>query len=80
MGYELWLQADVKGNILWVYNQEHLSYLRDYISAKLRDVDGRHKYSLIANLPQWVKDAKNRDTIVKKLNKLEQQLTKITLK
>ena len=76
MGYELW-QAGVKGNVLWVYNQEHLSYIRDYVSAKLRDVDGRHKYSLIANLPQWIKDAKNRDTVVKKLNKLEQQLSKI---
>ena len=75
-GFDLWLQTDVKDNVLWLYNLEHLTYLRDYVSAKLREDNGRHKYSMITNLPQWMKSSKNRDLIVKKLNKLEEEFIK----
>ncbi|NVK51401.1 MAG: hypothetical protein HWD85_00595 [Flavobacteriaceae bacterium] len=69
-GYDLWLQIEVKNNILWGYNKEHLTYIRTYIEATLREDNSRHKYSLIANLPQWMVLAKNRDSIVKKIDKL----------
>lgn len=77
-GFELWLQATVKSNILWLYNLEHLNYLREYVGAKLREDDGRHKYSMITNLAQWITSAKNRDIIIKKLNKLEIELQRKT--
>lgn len=51
-GFDLWLQVDIKGNVLWLYNLEHLDYLKEYVEAKLREDDGRHKYSMITNLPQ----------------------------
>jgi len=76
LGIALWLQTEVKGKQLWCYNLEHLSYLRDYVAAKVREDHNRHKYSLISNLPGWVKSAKNRKLIVRKLNKLETNLVK----
>lgn len=75
-GMDLWLQTDIKNNILWLYNLEHLRYLKKYISAKLREDDQRHKYSMITNLPQWVKSAKNRDLILKKLERFEKEIIK----
>lgn len=74
-GMELWLQTTIKSNILWVYNLEHLDFLKDYVASKLREDNFRNKYSLITNLPQWIKDAKNRDLIVKRLTKMKESFT-----
>jgi hypothetical protein len=71
-GLDLWLQTNIKSNVLWLYNLEHLEFLKEYVSSKLREDSGRNKYSLITNLPQWIKDAKNRELIVKKLTKLKE--------
>jgi len=75
-GFDLLLQTDIKDNVLWLYNTDHLDYLKEYVEAKLREDNGRHKYSMITNLPQWVKSSKNRDVIVKKLNKLKYEFEK----
>lgn len=75
-GFDLWLQTSIKDNVLWVYNIDHLDYLKEYVEAKLREDDGRHKYSMITNLPQWVKSSKNRDVIIKKLNTLKKDFEK----
>jgi len=72
----LCLQTDIKGKIIWFYNIDHLKYLKDYIASKLREDDGRHKYSLITNLPQWIKSAKNRNLILKKIDRLENEFNK----
>jgi hypothetical protein len=69
-GNDLWLQTNVKKNVLWGYNKAHLDYLKTYIIASLREDNNRHIYSLIANLPQWMIAAKNRDIVVKKIDKL----------
>lgn len=79
-GLDIYLQIAVKNHTLWLYNVKHLQYLRDYVAATLREDDNRHKYSMITNLPQWVKSAKNRDLILKKLHSLEQTYYKISLK
>jgi transcription elongation factor Elf1 len=73
-GLDVFLQIGVKNHTLWLYNSKHLQYVKDYIAASLREDDSRHKYSMITNLPQWIKSAKNRDLILKKLRKLEQTL------
>ncbi|UFH58124.1 hypothetical protein [Sulfurovum mangrovi] len=75
-GLELWLQVPVKDHILWVYNDAHLKYLKEYVSSDLREDDARHKYSLVSNLPQWIKSAKNKNLILKKLDILEEKLIK----
>jgi len=73
-GFELFLQESIKSNILWLYNLEHLKYLETYILANLREGKNRHKYSMITNLPQWIKTAKNRDLILKKIKRMEKKL------
>ena len=73
-GLELWLQITIKDNILWVYNNEHLKYLKEYVASELREDNTRYKYSIVSNLPKWVKLAKNRGLIIKKLNMLEAKL------
>lgn len=70
-GLDIYLQIGVKNHTLWLYNLAHLQYLKDYLSATLREDNHRHKYAMITNLPQWVKSAKNRDLILKKLQNLE---------
>lgn len=75
-GFDLWLQTNIKNNVLWLYNLDHLEYLKEYIESKLREDNSRHKYSMITNLPQWIKSNKNRDTIVKKLNQLKLEFQK----
>ena len=72
-GLALWLQIIVHGETLWLYNLEHLAYLRAYVAASVREAPDRHKYSIITNLPQFVKAAKHRDVIVRKLDALAAQ-------
>ncbi|MFD1553988.1 hypothetical protein DNU06_16970 [Putridiphycobacter roseus] len=79
-GFDLFLQSNIKDNILWLYNLNHLEYLQEYVEAKLRVDDGRHKYSMITNLPQWVKSSKNRDLVIKKLIKMKKDFKKIIQK
>jgi hypothetical protein len=78
-GMEIWMKVEVGNNVLWIYNLEHLDYLRTYVMAKLREDNSRHKYSMITNLPSFIKSAKNRDVILKKINKMEAKLNKSLL-
>lgn len=78
-GFDLWIQTTIKNNVLWLYNLDHLEYLKAYIASKLREDNGRHKYSMITNLPQWIKSSKNREVIVKKLNTLKLECLKKNL-
>lgn len=78
-GLDLWLQINYKDHFLWVYNLEHLQYLKEYVASTLREDNDRHKYSMITNLPQWIKSAKNRDSILKKLNKLQREIEQIKI-
>ncbi len=79
-GMDLWLRTNIKSDLIWLYNIEHLKYLREYVEAKLRTDDKRHKYSMITNLPKFIKSAKNRNEIIKKLNKLEADFEQMIIK
>ena len=72
-GLELWLKTSLKGKTLWAYNAQHLKYLKDFLGASLREDDNRSKYSIVTNLPKWMKSAKNRDLVLKKLRSLEKR-------
>lgn len=67
----LWLTESVKGNILWAYNYEHLSYLKEYISADLREKYGRSGWTMVEKLPAWMTSGKNREAVLKGINKLD---------
>ena len=72
-GLQLWLQTHVGQNVLWAYNFEHLQYLKTYVSAKLREAAEGGKYSLAWKLPNFIKVSKNRDKILKVIDRLERK-------
>jgi hypothetical protein len=60
---------------IWAYNAEHLAALKGYISATLRErTSSAGNKSLFSRLPAWMKTAKNRDSVSKRLAKLEGRL------
>lgn len=66
-GVSLWLQEEIKGNILWAFNYDHLEYLKNYVSAALRERNGM---TVSAKLPQFIKDKKNRTKLLKLIDKM----------
>jgi ribosomal protein S27AE len=75
-GFNLWLRTDCIGNSLWAFNKEHLTFLESYVSAKLRERTkdeelGWRNSSLASRLPKWIKSSKNRDALLKAINKLK---------
>ncbi|GET25862.1 hypothetical protein [Prolixibacter sp. NT017] len=66
-GLSLWLQESIKNEILWAYNYDHLKFLKSYIEADLRESYGM---TLSAKLPKFIKDKKNRDKLLKLIDKM----------
>jgi DNA-directed RNA polymerase subunit RPC12/RpoP len=66
----LWFQADIKGDTFWAYNREHLREIRNYVAAKLRERQTTTHMTMVERLPNFIKVAKNRDTILKVIDKL----------
>jgi len=77
-GLPLWLQTPCCGEILWAFNEEHLSFLESYVTAKQRikfHAQGRIRNGTMASrLPIWIKSAKNRDEVVKGIARLKGML------
>jgi hypothetical protein len=74
-GCALWLQIPCCGNVLWAYNDRHLSDLKSYIGSNLRDGQNRRKWSMVTRLPRWMIIAKNRDAVLNCIKKLEDRVT-----
>jgi hypothetical protein len=70
-GLPFWLQTPCCGHVLWAYNSRHLSFLRHYVSADLREQLVVKNKSLANSLPTWMKTAKNRDAVLKGLDRLD---------
>ncbi|MCH9687135.1 MAG: hypothetical protein K0V04_37210 [Deltaproteobacteria bacterium] len=76
----LWLPTACCGETLWAYNADHLAFLRAYVGAELRgstrsvEVDGWTNRALASRLPRWMKLAKNRATVLRKITELEARL------
>lgn len=66
----LWLQGEVKSNVFWAYNYEHLAYMKKYIEAKIRERHPVHM-TLLAKLPNFIKYAKNREDLLRLIERLE---------
>ncbi|MEL7010718.1 MAG: hypothetical protein AAGM29_19260 [Cyanobacteria bacterium J06588_4] len=75
---ELWLHTEFYGNTLYACTQEHLNLLESYIKADLRerrqDEYGWRNSSLISRLPKWIKSHKNREQLLKAIQKLRKKL------
>lgn len=72
-GLPLWLQADVRGDLFWAYNFEHLSEIKAYVIAKLRERQTTTHTTMVERLPNFIKDSKNRDAIIKVVERLERK-------
>ena len=71
-GAPLWLTADVAGHLVWAYNARHLTVLRAFIAADLRErtpTQGAPR-SMVEELPSWLKDAKHRPEVLRALDRL----------
>ncbi|MGB3345629.1 MAG: hypothetical protein WBA61_17090 [Aequorivita sp.] len=72
-GFDVWYQSDTRFGILWAYNLDHLKVIESYIAEKLRSRNGIpiRNNSMGSRFPQWVKEAKNRDYLLKNITKLK---------
>lgn len=68
---ELWLKASFKNNVFWAYNLSHLEYLEKYISANLREHKDRSHFTLVEKLPKFYHEAKNREALLKIIERLK---------
>ena len=78
-GLQLWLQTSCCGETLWAYNKEHLSRLREYASATLREKRGfaqspRLHWSVFSRLPKWVSASGNHDAVLACMDRLERKV------
>ncbi|WP_226002563.1 hypothetical protein [Paenibacillus sp. BJ-4] len=61
-----------RGKPVWALNRAHLNYLLSYISAELREKPvGGMLRTASHSIPKYIKDAKNRQAILKILQKLQ---------
>ena len=74
LGLELWFLSYFDGKPVWALNREHLAYLIHYLEADLREKPVA-EYPVMrtqaAQLPTFMKTAKNRDRIVKLLRQMQ---------
>lgn len=72
-GFELWFLTSFRSKTIWAINREHLAYMIEYLRADLREKSNEDMSmkSQADHLPTFMKTAKNRDEIVKKLKELQ---------
>lgn len=81
-GLPLWLQRSCcRGNLLWAYNLEHLSFVESFVAATIRERsdavragDGYRRMSMVAKLPSWLKSAEHRDEIPEAVQHLKRSI------
>ncbi|MDX3382159.1 hypothetical protein PV682_11920 [Streptomyces niveiscabiei] len=76
----LWLEAGTRHGTIWAYNLEHLTVLRDFVAAGLREHAPWHEHehrrmTYVARLPAWIKSAKNRAEILRTIDRLRASVT-----
>jgi hypothetical protein len=64
----LWLKVPCCGEVLWAFNDRHLQFLEDFVSASFRET--HYNASMASRLPEWMKLGKNRVEVLKCIEKL----------
>lgn len=72
-GLPLWFQADVRGNLFWACNRGHLDEIKSYVGSALRERQTTTHTTMVERLPKFIKDAKNRETILKAIDRLQRK-------
>ena len=71
-GLPLWYQDSVKGNTIWAYNLRHITEIKNYVRSTLRErTTDRFKMTMVEKLPDFIKLAKNREEVLKALERME---------
>jgi len=70
---EPWYYAPFKTDVFLAYNEAHLLYFEQYIGAKLREHIDRSHFTLLEKLPKFYHEAKNREPLLKLINKLKKK-------
>ena len=76
-GARLWLQTDCCGNTLWAVNEQHLDYIAAYVAETQREREFPSPpgdRQLAYKLPKWMKLGKNRDEILRAVERLRAML------
>ena len=77
-GAALWLEAECcGGNQLWALNEVHLDYLEPYVAETQREREfpsPSGNRQLAYKLPRWMKLAKNRDEVLRTIDRLRTTL------
>lgn len=69
----LWLQESIRGDVFWAYNKVHLHDIKRYVGAKLRERQTTTHTTMVERLPNFIKEAKNREAILRLIEKLERK-------
>lgn len=70
---KLWYFATFRDDVFWALNDAHLSYLEKYIAAKQRQSNERTHFTLLERLPKFYHEAKNRESLLKLIQKLKKK-------
>jgi hypothetical protein len=63
----MWL----RGELLWAADEGHLTFLKHYVAAGIRETSSSNS-SLASELPAWIKSAKHRAALVRRLRHLRE--------
>jgi hypothetical protein len=69
---DAYFKIEVKGNVLWAWDREHVVAIRNYIESKDRVRKPSKYLASLYHIPAVFKLAKNREACVKSLNDLLQ--------
>ncbi|MFD8201195.1 hypothetical protein [Streptomyces sp. NPDC059701] len=77
-GLPLWLQTETRHGWVWAYNLEHLDLIKRFVQASLREGipwhDHGRKMTVVARLPAWMQHAKNRDEVLRAIDRIHTSL------
>ena len=67
---DAWYLISHRGQVLWAFNRDSVVQIRDFIASETREVKDHGWQHLLRKIPTLFKTRNNRDSVVKKLNKL----------
>jgi hypothetical protein len=78
MGLPLRLRGESRHGTLFAVNEAHLDYIEAYVRDPLRrevvEAGGIRNQSVASRLPRWVKAAKNREDVLKLIERMRRRL------
>ena len=80
-GLNLYFQAQIGSNTLWVINEKHLHVILQFTEAKLRQkADVSYRMTFVEKLPKFIIAAKNREKVLETLLRWEKAMEAFGLK